>query len=154
MIRRTAVAAFGSAILLWAGCSGPSVSPGRPPADRAGSAPTGSGGASLDALRKGMTATEVRAVLGNPDEIKPFKSPDIGVYVWTYRRVVRGPERQVITGTRDIPAINPITGQSITMQEPIYAQEITYFHETIDLLMQRDALLEWKRTAFAERKTI
>ncbi len=153
MIRRAAVVALASAILLLPGRSEPAAPPDRPPAGRTGPEPSGAG-TSLAALRKGMTAAEVRAILGEPDGIKPFKSPDIGVYVWTYNRIVRGPERQVITGTREIPAVNPITGLPITQQEPIYAQEITYLHETIELLMQGDILLAWKRQVTEERRII
>ena len=99
-----------------------------------------------------MLGDEVKAVLGEPDEIKPFKSGEIGVYVWTYRRIVEGPVREVITGTRDVPAINPITGQPTTIQDPIYGQEVTYLHETIELLMREGTLLEWKRQAREQRK--
>ncbi len=141
-------------MLFLAGCSTPSGSAPRSAAGPAGGESASAVAAPLSALQKGMTAGEVRAILGEPDEIKPFKSPDIGVNVWTYRRIVRGPERQVITGTRDIPAVNPITGLPITMQEPIYGQEVTFLHETIELLMQGDTLLEWKRKVFEERQTI
>jgi hypothetical protein len=152
MIYRVAVFALGSVVFLLAGCSGPSVSPSHSPGGQIGPAGTKSGGTSLAGLRKGMLSNEVRVVLGEPDEIKPFKTGEIGVYVWTYRRIVEGPVREVIAGTRDLPAINPITGQPTTIQDPIYKQEVTYLHETIELLMQGNTLVEWKRHAFERRE--
>jgi hypothetical protein len=57
----------------------------------------------------------------------------------------------VVTTVRESPYIDPLTGQSRTIREPVYGQEMSYFHETIELLMNGDSLLEWKRSVREEQ---
>lgn len=118
----------------------------------AASASATPGGISLAALPTGMTANEVRGVLEQPDQIKPFKSPDTGVTIWIYQRTVEGPVRDMVTGTREVPSVNPFTAQTQAIQEPIHGRGCTYFHETIERLMRGDPVVEWKPQIRDERE--
>jgi outer membrane protein assembly factor BamE (lipoprotein component of BamABCDE complex) len=77
-------------IAVLAGCVNPPSSPA--PAN-AGAGPTA---AAADdhperALKKGMTADQVRQIMGAPVEIKPKPAPTGTAEVWVYRRTVLGP---------------------------------------------------------------
>jgi hypothetical protein len=141
-----------SLTLLLAGCSSASVTDARPAgATQSGGPQNGVSDQALAALQKGMTTEQVRNLLGQPAEIKPFKTGEIGAYVWTYRRSLNSGVRQVTTGMREVPYIDPLTGATRTMREPVYSNEIIVIHETVELLMFQDRLAEWKRSRTNER---
>ena len=54
-------------------------------------------------------------------------------------------------GMREVPHFDPFTGATTNLKEPIYGQETIYVHEKIELLVQGDTLLEWKRSVREER---
>lgn len=91
-------------------------------------------------LQKGMTAEEVKAVMGDPAEIKPLKSPTGKAEIWIYHRSTRGSERQIQVGTKSTPitSVNSSTGTTNVMQtidEPIFKDQVEIIDETINLLM-------------------
>lgn len=102
--------------------------------------------AAFQALRKGQSAAEIRAAVGDPAEIKPFVSTETGLSaeVWIYRRDVPGEERQVPIATRPVPAVNPITGLPFTVNEPVYETQAATVVETVELLMVDGQLAQRK----------
>lgn len=103
-------------------------------------------------LMKGMTAAQVRARVGEPDEIKPFKGGELRSEVWVYQQLVSNVTRPVTVRTEERPAINPLTGQSITVPEPVVDHEIIRVTEITELLMIEGQLIEWKHRPKSEQK--
>ena len=100
----------------------------------------------LAQLHKGQTSAQVETLLGKPAEIRPFsvENGDLRSEVWIYRVIVEEKEWQVPTGIREIPAVNPRTGQSIVIQEPIYETQQVRTTDIVELPMVEQQLLEWK----------
>jgi hypothetical protein len=104
------------------------------------SAPSGSGGSGRDAnpfeqLVLGMTAEQVRALVGAPQAVRPDPAGGVGDEFWHYRHKRDEVVRQVSIGTRDVPAVNPITGQDIIIKEPIMGNEYTTLYLDFELLI-------------------
>jgi hypothetical protein len=104
------------------------------------------------ALYKGQPAAEVKARVGEPAEIRPFPVTETGLAaeVWVYRRVVAREERQVPIRTRDVPAVNPITGLAFTVNEPVYETQSDAIIETVELLMVEQQLVQRKSRRHAD----
>lgn len=102
-------------------------------------------------LRKGLSADEVKSLLGDPKQIKPYVAEGITSEIWVYERIVPGPTRQVPTGTREVPFIDPISGTMRMLQEPIYENEVISIVETTQLLMFAGRLAEWTQSREAIR---
>jgi hypothetical protein len=119
-----------------AGCTAP-TEPVAAPASAA---------SALAALKKGQTATQVKALLGEPASIRPFPASvaGLGAEEWVYRRVLAESERQVPITTREVPAVNPITGLPFTVNEPVYETQAGAVVEVTALLMVEDRLIAWK----------
>lgn len=105
----------------------------------------------LQSLEKGMTAEQVRSVLGEPQKIGPMESPSGQAEVWTYRTSYVGRLRQVQTGSTTYSRPNPITGVEETVSEPVYSTEQEFVEETIELLIFDGKLIEWKKRRAADR---
>lgn len=103
------------------------------------------------ALQRNMGATQVKALAGEPDEIKSLQSTGLAGEVWIYRRKISESVIQVPIGTRDVPATNPITGQAITIAETVYENQVELAFETIELLLIDQRVIEWKRSRSTER---
>jgi hypothetical protein len=105
-----------------------------------------------ESLQKGMTAAQVRACLGEPDEIKPLGGGELRSEVWVYRRFVSNVTRPVMVTTEEVPYINPITGQSTTIPEPVISHELISTSMLTELLMIEGRLFEWKHRPRSEQK--
>ena len=103
------------------------------------------------ALQKNMSAAQVEALVGEPAEIKPFKAKGLACEIWVYRRKISETVQPLPIGTREVPATNPLTGQSITVTESIYENQFETVIETIELLMVEQRVIEWKRHRLTER---
>lgn len=102
--------------------------------------------AAFRTLHQGLSAADVKARVGEPTEVRPFPASETGLAaeVWIYRRVLGGDERQVPIATRDVPAVNPITGLPFTVNEPVYETQAAAVVETIELLMVDQRLVQRK----------
>jgi len=106
-------------------------------------------------ITKGMTAAEVRALVGEPQEIKKHKVEDTEAEVWRYPAVkVDEVVTQVPVGTRDVPSFNPFTGLTTIIKEPIMGEEFTTLYHDIVLLMIGDRVIEIARRPRVERNTV
>jgi hypothetical protein len=90
-----------------------------------------------------MTAAEVRALLGEPAEIKKHEQSGIVSETWLYYRTVPGPVHQVATDMDEIPVFDGLTGQTKIIKQPRYRMEQTKLTETTGLLMIKGILGDW-----------
>jgi hypothetical protein len=95
------------------------------------------------ALRKGMTPAAVRAVMGEPVEVVPLPAPEGTSERWLYRQLPRNVVEQKVTGTQEIPYVDPITGQQRMIPEPVYSNVTTTIVEEIHLLWFNGELISW-----------
>jgi hypothetical protein len=103
-------------------------------------------------LTVNMTAEQVRALLGQPAVVRPRVSPQGPAEVWIYRRAVSEGVDLVATGTQEIPATNPLTGQQTTVLEPVYSQESRTVEKELQLLLFDGRLVTWKRADRTKRE--
>ena len=98
-------------------------------------------------LKKQMTESEVKEVLGTPTEIRPMESlpADQGhAEIWTYKRTSTTNVNQVATKMVDKPYWNPLSGTTETISEPTYELQYEKSDELLELLFLNGLLLEWK----------
>lgn len=135
---------------LLAGCGSapePGVRPVEAPQSKATAEPN-----PFDAVKKGMTASEVRKLVGEPKEIKPFKASDLkNSEVWVYQHKVAERTRLVTVGTREVPVADTMTGKAGVIQESVLGNEYLTVPETVELLMIEGQLIELKRKPKLDR---
>ncbi len=138
-------------IALLAGCaSAPPPSPGV--GDRSAASPATTAPSGPEAtLQKGMTAEAVRAIMGEPSETKPMKTPAGQAEIWIYHRKTQGSVQQVMVGMKSTPitTVNNNTGQATVLQtidEPILRQQTEIFEETVNLLIFDGRFIEQSRS--------
>lgn len=91
-------------------------------------------------LALGMTADEVRALVGAPRSIRPDPAGGAGGELWHYRQKLDEMMRQVSVGTRDVPAVNPLTGENIVVKEPVMGNESAILYLDVELLITNGRL--------------
>lgn len=109
--------------------------------------------AAVAKLKKGMTAAQVRALLGAPDQVVPQQTAVGAVDAWIYRTKYTAGSRHIQTGSESYVRPNPLTGANETVVEPIMGVENTYVTEEHVLVMRKGRLFEWKSVA-GQSKTI
>ena len=102
-------------------------------------------------LQQGMSAEQVKKIMGEPAKVRPMKAPKGTAEVWEYYREVPGPITQI-----------PVTIQSTTVtvqgadgvwreqkvdSQPVYRQARKLIRETTALLMFNGMYINQKRTA-------
>ncbi len=111
----------------------------------AGAAPAPAAKPARTELLIGMPAAQVRELIGAPRRVKTIKREGVAAEVWFYSYRAPAGIRQVVTGTRDIPYVDPITGVMRSIPEPIYSQERLYLEETTELLIVDGTLAASRR---------
>lgn len=96
-------------------------------------------------LKKGMSAEDVILLLGEPTAKRPMEPLDLNLEVWTYQRKMISSLKMVQTGEKEVPYVNPISGESTVIYEPILNPETTEIHETTELMFGDGHLVAWKR---------
>lgn len=127
-------------------CSSSSNSPASPTPTRAATEPN-----PFARIKKGMTAAEVREILGAPASVEPGPNQELKSEIWVYNRPVQSTTTQAATTVRQVDAVDPISGQNITVPEPVYQTVVVRISETAQLLMIDGKLIEWKTTREAFR---
>jgi len=95
-----------------------------------------------------MSAELVRQLVGKPLGIRT----DAGEgETWLYQRKLDETVRQVPISTRDVPAIDIITGQQITVKEAVMADEFTRLYQDIEIRMINDHVVSVSRTMRVEK---
>lgn len=142
--RRTATrkVAFALSVFALALCSGPTAQANH--ASKPAAAPASKSARPKIAI--GMTAAEIRALIGAPTKIKKVpRKEGVEAEVWYYDFTVPGEMRDVALTTRDVPYINPKTGVETIIKEPVYSQVQDYVTETTALVMVDGVLTGSKR---------
>jgi hypothetical protein len=152
MHRNISLVVVGLFVALLAGCASTTASDaGRPGPAQAGAANTGTLQMPLDGLQKGMTTEQVRNLWGKPEQIRPLKAGAQSGEVWVYRRPVSQTVQEVPMRMQEIPYVDPMTGQTKMIKEPVYEQQHIVLIETTELLMFEGRLINWKKSQKEER---
>lgn len=132
---------------LLAGCTAPAVSsaPVEPPAVQIPLGVTYSP-VTLDPLKKGMTTAEVIGLWGQPEKQQHLHHDAGAADIWTYHHVVSSYQRQVASSTQLVPVFDSFTNGTKNVPEAVYSQERVQIIRTVELLIFKDRLLEWKVT--------
>lgn len=57
----------------------------------------------------------------------------------------------VASRMEEVPYIDPLTGESITIQEPVFTQEMKHYELKSDILMFDGKVIEWKQSTVMVR---
>ncbi len=98
-----------------------------------------------------MPGAELKTLLGEPKEVRPFVVDGVTSEVWVFERRLQGKTRQVVARMREVPYVDPITGVMRMLQEPVQENETTTVIETIEVLMFSGIVAEWKKSFDSER---
>ena len=89
-----------------------------------------------------MTREEVRTAVGAPDDTRPSGVDAAQADVWVYRRT-RTNVVQKTVGSQNVPYVDPFTGQTRMIPEPIYAMETTTIVLHVTLFWKEGVLERW-----------
>ena len=101
-------------------------------------------------LRQGMLPDQVRSLLGEPRETRPFPSEEGTAEVWIYERKDVA-VRPTAATTQEVPYVDPLTGVMRTVQEPVYSQESVSVTRELQLLWFDGKLESWKSDERVDR---
>ena len=106
------------------------------------------------ALQPGMTAEEVRSLVGEPKEIKPLKTASLKSEVWLYDRKIADLTRTADVGNVEVPVVNPFTGVASTTKDTIMnlREENITVYEAVEVLMIDGHFAALKRKQWSDRK--
>lgn len=102
-------------------------------------------------VQRGTLTSELIENLGEPDQKYPLADYSVEAVVWVYERRVGSGARMVLTGTREVPHYNPVTKETVYLPEPIMQPEMTHTKEVTKILVLRDRVVSWERTAGKDR---
>lgn len=139
-----------SLLTLLAGCAGTTES--GVPSKQSAPASAATEQTPFDTIVVGMTAVEIKALVGAPQEIKPYKPGDLQNEIWVYDHFISEQVRLVSVGTQELPLMNPITGVMGTTKEDIMTEERVRISEIIEMLMVDGRLAAVKRKPKSDRK--
>jgi hypothetical protein len=101
-----------------------------------------------------MSAADVRQRFGAPAEIRPYeKVESVKAEIWVYHGTEFGGVREVGGGVREVPYVDPLSGQTKMMQEPLTRLERMSIRHTVQLLMIEGRVAELSRTRDIDRST-
>ena len=104
-------------------------------------------------ITTGMTPAQIEQVLGKPAEIRPMHAGEHDAEVWIYLRQGDPVVRQVTTGMREVPYVDPLTGVQKTLSEPIYAYVTETPRLELRLLVFQGSLVHWRQSVRGSDKT-
>jgi len=98
-----------------------------------------------------MPGAELKALWGEPKEVRPFVVEGVTSEVWVFERRLQGTTRQVVARMQEVPYVDPITGTMRMIQEPMHENETTTVIEITEVLMFSGVVTEWKKRFDSER---
>jgi hypothetical protein len=143
------IAAGGCFVMFLAGCANESKPPPGIPGAIIGDRLAASATAKL---MKNLSSAQVLELLGPPGNRKPFGATELQGEIWSYPFRGATDVRMVIIATQDVPAINPLTGQTTTRSEPVYQNQNVEVTDTLHLLLVDDRLIEWRVVRTEDKK--
>jgi hypothetical protein len=121
------------------------------PREAAQSAPASTATAPKDHpknLRKGMTEAEIRTVWGEPKAIHADKE---GGTILVYHFDVLTTQRMVAASMTEVPAYDPISGETKSVMEPVLTPQNVTVTQTIVLQLKDGKLTGWARQLGEQR---
>lgn len=119
------------------------------PAPIAGAEPQALG--SMTGLSKGMSVTELVELYGQPKEKTNIERDELVFERWIYVEPFRSRVDMVASRMEEVPYIDPLTGESKTIQEPVFTQEMKHYELKSDILMFDGKVIEWKQSTVMVR---
>ncbi len=119
------------------------------PAPIAGAEPQALG--SMTGLSKGMSVTELVELYGQPKEKTKIERDELVFERWIYVEPFRSRVDMVASRMEEVPYIDPLTGESKTIQEPVFTQEMKHYELKSDILMFDGKVIEWKQSTVMVR---
>lgn len=98
-------------------------------------------------LAVGMSAAQVEQVAGSPEEVQTTEINGAPAEIWVYTRSGHPVLREVTTGTREVPYVDPISGRELVRQEPIIGYATVTPSIEVRLVLFRGALISWSEVA-------
>lgn len=98
-------------------------------------------------LAVGMNSAQVEQVAGSPDEVQTTEINGAPAEIWVYTRSGNPVLREVTTGTREVPYVDPISGRDLVRQEPIIGYATVTPSIEVRLVLFRGALISWSEIA-------
>lgn len=102
-------------------------------------------------IEKGMPAADLIAALGEPDKVKQVDPPREGFEIWVYSQRRQDYDLKV-TGYKETPYWNPITGVYTPIKDPVYNGELTTVTRETEFLIGEGVVLTWKDETKADRR--
>ena len=102
----------------------------------------------------GMSSLDVLLQLGKPSRVKEREVDGALLEVWIYNITRHSHVDMRQTGTREVPYIDPITGQHRMVSEPELMPEITKFIETTEIFFDNERVVTWNQTREVDRNLI
>lgn len=96
-------------------------------------------------VKRGTSAEELIATLGEPDLQHPVAEYSIDAEIWIYNRTLGSESKLVISGSEEQRFWDPTNRRWVIIQVPRYAPQTTSNVEVTEILMVRDKVYSWKR---------
>jgi len=95
-------------------------------------------------ITTGMSSIEVLLALGKPLKVEHVEMEDAILEVWTYN-IPRGSRIEMRqTGSRDMPYVDPITGEPRMISEPELTPETTQITERTKIYFDNERVVTWE----------
>ena len=104
-------------------------------------------------VKRGTTAAELVAVLGEPKIKHPVAAYSVDAEIWVYHRTMGTESKSVFTGTEEHKFWDPFRREMIVFEVPVYQPEVSSNVEMTEILMVKDQVYSWKRKS-SERRDI
>jgi hypothetical protein len=101
-------------------------------------------------LKRGMTMSQVQALIGKPAEIRSPERTNSPVEVWVYHRKIGARVDAVAPTVTEEPWIDPITNQLFYLESPEASERRVEFIEELTLYFASGLLTEANRTVRQE----
>lgn len=102
----------------------------------------------------GMSSADVLLRLGEPSRVKEREIDGNLLEVWAYDYTRQNYVELRQTGTREVPYIDPITGQMRMVPEPELMPEITRIIDTIEIFFDQERVVTWDQRRKQSRDLI
>ncbi|MDQ8203895.1 hypothetical protein [Pelagicoccus sp. SDUM812003] len=103
-------------------------------------------------LHKGSPVADLIELWGEPDSIEPLeRAPEVSV--WTYKKQ-RSVTELIGAESVEIPYIHPITGEEMTLEEPVFKPQTTTSTQIIKVFVVDEKILAWRVDSDSEQRMI
>jgi len=94
-------------------------------------------------VARGSPTEDLIALLGEPQSIEPFEGDPERIQIWTYH-ITKTDTNFVGFNSKEVPWVDPITGELKMILEPDYQPKTTIRTDTVRVYIMNDKVLSWK----------